>query len=238
MSSWTLSVHAGLRSGSRLPALSREESSVRMSEWAVWLAMGITAACASALPDWNLRIPGHAILRSVFPMALGLSLAPRRGAGGVMGVIACATALTLRFSGRAEVGFGALTSLSLTGPLLDVALWKAQAGWRLYAGIIAAGLSSNLIAMGIKVTEKLMMGGGGKRSFGAWLAQAAWTYPLCGVLAGLLSAVLWFRFVTRSVSEGGRPQKCDDSDAFGLADASGFNVSRIAPGVGDDPRRD
>lgn len=205
MSSWALSVHAGLRASSRFSALSREESSVRMSEWAVWLVMGITAACASALPDWNLRIPGHAILRSVFPMALGLSLAPRRGAGGVMGVIAFATALALRFSGRAEVGFGALTSLSLTGPLLDVALWKAQAGWRLYAGIVVAGLSSNLIAMGIKVTEKLLMsgGGGGKRSFGAWLAQAAWTYPLCGVLAGLLSAVIWFRWRARDTERVG-----------------------------------
>lgn len=197
MSSWALSVHPGLRAGSRFSALSREESSVRLSEWAVWLAMGIAAACASALPDWNLKIPGHAILRSVFPMALGLSLAPRRGAGGVMGVIAFTTALSLRFSGKAEIGFGALTSLSLTGPLMDVALWKAQAGWRLYMGIIVAGLSSNLIAMGIKVTEKLLMSGGGKRSFGAWLAQAAWTYPLCGVLAGLLSAVIWFRWRVR-----------------------------------------
>lgn len=199
MSSWALGVHPGLRAGSRLPALSREESSVRLSEWTVWLTMGVAAACASALPDWNLRIPGHAILRSVLPMALGLSLAPRRGAGGVMGVIACVTALGLRFSGKAEVGFGALTSLSLTGPLLDIALWKARAGWRLYTGIIFAGLSSNLIAMGIKVTEKLVMsgGGGGKRSFGVWLAQAAWTYPLCGALAGLFSAVIWFRWRVR-----------------------------------------
>lgn len=205
MSSWALSVHPGLRAGSRLPALSREESSVRISEWTVWLAMGIAAACASALPDWNLRVPGHAILRSVFPMALGLSLAPRRGAGGVMGVFACATALSLRFSGKAEVGFGALTSLTLTGPLMDVALWKARTGWRLYAGIIVAGLSSNLIAMGIKATEKLLMGGGGggKRSFGAWLAQAAWTYPLCGVLAGLLSAVIWFRWRVRDAERSG-----------------------------------
>lgn len=200
MSSWVLEVHPGLQSGGRLPVLTREHDAIRSAEWAVWILMGVAAACASALPDWNLRIPGHAILRSMFPMALGLSLAPRRGAGGVMGVIACATALTLRFSGRAEVGFGAMTSLSLTGPLLDVALWKARAGWRLYAGIIAAGLASNLIAMGIKVTEKLLLsggGGGGKRSFGAWLAQAAWTYPLCGVLAGLLSAAVWFRWRAR-----------------------------------------
>ncbi len=123
-----------------------------------------------------------------------------------MGVIAFATALGLRFSGKAEIGFGALTSLSLTGPLMDVALWKARAGWRLYAGIILAGLSSNLIAMGIKVAEKLLMsggGGGGKRSFGAWLVQAAWTYPLCGVLAGLLSAVIWFRWRARDTERVG-----------------------------------
>lgn len=197
MSTWALGIHPGLRAGGRLPALTQDESNVRAAEWSVWLLMGITAACASALPDWNLRIPGHAILRSVFPMALGLSLAPRRGAGSVMGLMAFATALGLRFSGMAEVGFGAMTSLTLTGPLLDFALRKAREGWRLYLCVVIAGVSSNLIAMGVKASEKLLLtgaGGGGKRSFGAWLAQAAWTYPLCGVLAGLLSAAVWFRW--------------------------------------------
>ncbi len=202
MSVWALGVHPELQAGGRLPTLSRDGSQIRAQEWAVWLLMGVAAACASALPDWNLKIPGHAILRSVFPMALGLSLAPRRGAGSVMGAMAFATALSLRFSGMAEIGFGAMTSLTLTGPLLDLALRKARAGWRLYLGIIVAGLSSNLIAMGIKVAEKLLMsgGGGGKRSFGAWLAQAAWTYPLCGVLAGLLSAAVWFRWQSRDAT--------------------------------------
>ncbi len=204
MSAWVLGLHRELRAGGRLSALSRDGSQIRAAEWSVWLLMGMAAACASALPDWNLKVPGHAILRSVFPMALGLSLAPRRGAGGVMGIVAALTALALRFSGTAEVGFGALTSLSLTGPLLDVALWKARAGWRLYAGIILAGLSSNLIAMGIKVAEKLLMsGGGGKRSFASWLAQAAWTYPLCGIVAGLVSAAVWFRWQSRESERAG-----------------------------------
>jgi len=206
MSVWTLGIHPGLRACGRLPAISRDGSQIRAAEWAVWLLMGIAAACASALPDWNLGIPGHAILRSVFPMALGLSLAPRRGAGSVMGAVSLMSAMSLRFSGRAEVGFGAMTSLALTGPLMDLALWKAQAGWRLYAGIIAAGLSSNLIAMGVKVAEKLLFSrGGGKRTFGEWLATAFWTYPLFGMAAGLLSALVWFRWRARSIE-----RVCDD----------------------------
>ena len=201
MSVWALGVHPELAAGGRLPALTRGGSQVRAAEWAVWLLMGITAACVSTMPDWNLKIPGHAILRSVFPMALGLSLAPRRGAGSVMGLMAFATALSLRFSDTAAIGFGAMTSLTLTGPLLDIALRKTHAGWRLYWGIIIAGLSSNLIAMGIKAAEKLTMsGGGGKRSFGSWLAHAAWTYPLCGVLAGLISAAVWFRWQSRETA--------------------------------------
>ena len=37
----------------------------------------------------------------------------------------------------------------------------------------------------------------------AWLTQAAWTYPLCGVLAGLLSAVIWFRWRARDTERAG-----------------------------------
>jgi H+/Cl- antiporter ClcA len=27
-----------------------------------------------------------------------------------------------------------------------------------------------------------------------WLAQAPWTYLVCGILAGLISALVWFHF--------------------------------------------
>jgi hypothetical protein len=30
--------------------------------------------------------------------------------------------------------------------------------------------------------------------FAAWLSKAAITYPLCGAIAGLVSAAAWFRF--------------------------------------------
>lgn len=199
MSGLVLGIHPELQAGGRLPALSRDGSQVRAAEWGVWLLLGVTAACASALPDWNLKIPGHAILRAIFPMALGLSLAPRRGAGGVMGTVALATSLGLRFSGKADIGLGGLTSLTLCGLLLDIALWSARCGARLYCGIVAAGLASNLIALVVKAVEKKWLGSG--RSFGGWLAQAIWTYPLCGVLAGLISAAVWFRWRSRGPAD-------------------------------------
>jgi hypothetical protein len=34
-----------------------------------------------------------------------------------------------------------------------------------------------------------------------WLALALWTYPLCGVLVGLLSALVWFHFRSRRGAE-------------------------------------
>jgi ABC-type Co2+ transport system permease subunit len=88
--------------------------------------------------------------------------------------------------------------MALTGPSLDVAVRRASGGWRLYLAIMFAGLLSNLIDFGVKAGEKLMLGGG--RSWGSWFVQAAGTYPLCGVIAGLISAVVWFHL--RSVRRG------------------------------------
>jgi hypothetical protein len=65
-------------------------------------------------------------------MAFGLSLAPRRFGGSVMGVSALSTAMLRRVFDGPLPGMGAFTSLCLRGLLLDVALWRAQAGWRRY----------------------------------------------------------------------------------------------------------
>lgn len=217
-------VHPGLQARSRLSTLTLDESAVRTMDLFIWMVMGMFAACVASMPDWHLRLPGHAILRSILPMTLGLSLAPRRMGGAVMGASALLTGLCLRGAGFADIGFGALTSLTLTGPLLDAVLWKVQSGRRLYLGIVLAGLSANLLAFAAKASEKLLLqsvvrvpgsgggmgmgtggglgrGGGtsaglgaGKRAFGDWLTDAAWSYPLCGILAGLICATLWFRW--------------------------------------------
>ena len=199
MSTWNLKLHRGLRAGSRLPGLIQEADAVRPIEYAVWITMGVAAACASALPDWKLGIPGHAIVRSVFPLAMGLALAPRHGAGCVMSGVGALSAILLGSMQLADTrsGMGALTSLALTGPLLDLALRNAKPGWGLYLRIMSAGLATNLIALAVKAAEKQLMPGKGGRSFGAWLSQAAWTYPLFGLIAGTVSAFVWFRLRAR-----------------------------------------
>ena len=120
-----LSIHPGLADNSRLPFHSHQEQSSTKAALAVLIGAGACAAMAHLLLDYSLRIPGHAILRTVFPMALGLSLAPRRGGGLVMGGSALCSAMLFRVGGFGVIGIGAMTSLVLTGPFLDAALWRA-----------------------------------------------------------------------------------------------------------------
>jgi hypothetical protein len=198
-----LGIHDPMRAASRLPVLSRTEGRTTALEIAVLAVTGIVAALAAAGPDFHLRIPGHAILRAVFPMALGMALVPRRGGGAIMGGSALATALALRFSGASGLGAGALTSLSITGPLLDLALWKMHGGWQLYVGFVLAGLSSNLIALaargGLKAFIPTESAGG--QPLEVWWRSAVITYPLCGIVAGLVSAAVWFQFRNRERAE-------------------------------------
>ena len=187
-----LAVHSGLFSESRLPALSRWDEPATHAEWAALVLAGAGAALAAAFIDLGFRLPGQAILRSVLPMGLGLALVPRRGAGSVMGIAALATALGLRGMGAAALGLGATTSLCLTGPFLDLALTTARYGWQIYLGCGLAGLSSNLAALAIRGGGKLAGVGGGGRRIDDWWSQAWFTYPACGLAAGLLSALVWF----------------------------------------------
>ena len=83
----------------------------------------------------------------------------------------------------------------VTGPMLDMALYITKQGKRMYLGLALAGLASNLLAFLVR---------GGIKYFGAdhatgrlltfWAPQAVVTYTLCGLAAGLFSAVVWFKF--------------------------------------------
>jgi hypothetical protein len=192
-----LATHPGLSNGTRLPALASAGASATRGEWIALALLGAAAALAAAFIDFGVRVPGHAILRSVLPMGLGLALVPRRGAGSVMGLAALATALGLRGTGAASLGMGATTSLCLAGPFLDLALTSARGGWRIYWGCGAAGMASNLAALAVRGGGKLAGVGGGSRPIDDWWSQAWFTYPACGLVAGLVSAAVWFQFRPR-----------------------------------------
>jgi len=187
-----LAVHEGLFTSSRLPSLAHPGRRVAGIEVAVLISMGIGAGLMSLLPDFHLRIPGNAILRSVFPMALGLALVPRQLGGSIMGASALATAFSLKAAGFGGFGAGAMTSLGLAGPLLDIALLWAGRNWQLYLAIVLSGLGSNLIALLVRGGLKALTFDG-TRPLEDWWMQAIITYPVCGILAGLMSAFVWFQ---------------------------------------------
>ena len=198
MSASLLPQHPGLFSTTRLRQLATDATGATVRDWLLLAAFGVLAACSSTFLDLGIkRIPGHAILRVVFPMALGLALVPRRGAGCVMGGTAAITAGVFQLAGfRGEaVGLGAFTSLTATGPLLDWTLRRANSGWRQYVAFSLAGLASNLLALGVRGGAKAIgWEAAGRRPLGEWLSQAVGTYVLCGIIAGFISSIVLFSF--------------------------------------------
>lgn len=210
-----LSVSRGLQRAARVPSLTAPDSQrVRAAELAVLVLAGTAAALLTNLARFRMGIPGSSIVFAVFPMALGFALVPRRGAGSVMAAGAIATTGVLWLVGVRLDGVGAQSSLLATGPLLDLALRWAERGWRLYAAFVLACAASNALAFVVRASAKLYgFGGGGRgrggggggggglggglgggRPFDDWLPQAVWTYAAAGIVAGLVSAVVWFHF--------------------------------------------
>ena len=170
---------------------------------------GSVFAGLTELIDISLGLPGHAILLSVLPLALGLAIVPRSMAGSIMGLGALATSGVIRSFGGGG-GLGAFTSLCLLGPCLDVALLRARSGPWIYGGLALGAVAANMAAFGVQLAIKLLASGGGRgggggggggmgggRSLMDWLPQAIVTYPLFGLVAGLVSAAIWFRFRER-----------------------------------------
>jgi hypothetical protein len=194
MRSRVLTIQPDLARARRMALPWEASDAIQTIELLTLILAGVAAAVASTFLDFSLKIPGHAIMRAVFPMACGLAMAPRRGAGSVMGASALASALLFKVGGVGTVGMGAVTSLALTGPLLDVALWRAKRGWRIYLAFATAGILSNLVALTARGSVKMA---GLDHIFGLpfaiWWIRAVPSYMICGLLAGLLSACIWFR---------------------------------------------
>ena len=182
-----------LRLASRLPALTRE-TGVSAVEIALLLGCGALATAMVGFVHLRMGVPGHAILRAAIPMAMGFAFVPRRAAGMIMTVGAGLTCVAMS---AVRVGMfqpAAMLSLLLLGPVLDFALLGDPKGWRLYARFITGGAAANLLAYLVKLaTVSLGWSAGGGRNFTAFGPTALLSVLLCGALAGLISAALWFR---------------------------------------------
>lgn len=182
-----------LASTARLPAIGNTDRAVQKMEVACLITMGVAAAAAVHFIDFSLKIPGHAIIRVIFPFAFGLALVPRHGAGLSMGVVAGASTLLLGGTHFGTAGVGAMTSMLLCGIVLDFVAARTRSGWPLYAGLATAGLTVNLVAFCVKLGSKLI-GMGDAAALSVWLPRAAVSYPLCGLAAGFICAAVLFRF--------------------------------------------
>lgn len=186
-------VHDGLAGAARFPPLVRSRQRISALEVLFLLTCGAAAAAAVGLIRLRLGIPGHAIVLAALPMAFGVSMAPRRLAGCIMGVGALGTGSLLAAFG-ASYGSGSFVSLTLLGPMMDLALRGVRSGWRVYAALVLSGAVTNLLALLSRASAKLLGIDPGGRPFDSWSAQAAFTYIAAGMIAGLLGAICWFHF--------------------------------------------
>jgi hypothetical protein len=192
----------GLRKSSRLPVFSRD-AAISTAEILFLLLFGALAALAIGFLHLSLRIPGHAILRGVLPLAAGLAFVPRRSAGTVMAIGAAGTASIFSVAHLGSFPMSAMISVLLLGPVLDIALLGQAKGWWLYARFITAGIIANLLALGFKLVSvqfglALIGGGEGFARFG--IATLLVSYIACGAIAGFLGAVACFRLLPEGSS--------------------------------------
>jgi hypothetical protein len=187
-----------LRAASRLPSLSGD-ARLSLAEVACLLACGSLAALAVGMVRIPLGIPGHAILRGVLPMALGLAVVPRRSAGMIMSLGAVISAGGLVWGGLDRFQPAALLSILALGPVLDIAVAGRPTGWRLYLRLAAAGAVANLMAFALRFG--MAFSGwqlAGSRHFLSFASLALLSFMLCGAVAGLVSAAIWFRLLPSS----------------------------------------
>jgi hypothetical protein len=187
-------VRDGLAAAGRLHPIAKDQERISAYEILMLFLCGAASASVIAFVRLGLRLPGHSIVLSMIPMALGLALAPRRFAGFLMSAGALTTASVYSGAGLAQYGSGAFVSLCLLGPMMDLALTKVRSGWRLYLGFVLAGIGTNLMALASRSVGKLLGIDLGTRPFGGWWSQAIVTYTLSGAVAGLIAALCFFHF--------------------------------------------
>lgn len=187
---------------SRLSLLRPEAESRSLAlDLLVLIECGVAAALLVSLVPLPFRLPGHAILQAVPPIALGMAFAPRRGAGVLMSLSAAITFMFLSQLGITK-GPGAHVATAAIGALLDVGCLLAARPWQLYAAFGAAGMLANLAAFATQLIGKLTgWSVGGNQPLAAWWPTAAFLFPLFGLAAGLVSAAILISWKSRDESQ-------------------------------------
>ena len=209
-----LGTNPTLRAQSRLPTLTPTDASPELTAAKLVTLVLVGAGIAATFivsPTLHLRMPGHNIMQVLFPMGLGIALVPRLGAATIVALAGLAVLLTLQTFDLAKSGAAGFTCFAV-GPVLDLVLLRTRRGWQIYLGFVLAALGTNAVALFIRGGFKLAnsggagAGGGGgggtggglhKRTVEEWWEQAWTTFPIWGLVAGLVAASVWFRLRTR-----------------------------------------
>lgn len=181
-----------LQSASRLPPINRE-ARISAAEIASLVACGVIAALCVGLIHMPLRLPGHAILRAVLPMAMGFALVPRRSSGSIMSVTMAVTAIGMSAGSMGRFPPSAILSIAALGPFLDLLVTNVKC-WQICLRFALAGAGANLIAFAARVAASSVGWDlPGARQFTSFWSLALVSFFLCGAFAGLLSSAIWFR---------------------------------------------
>jgi len=167
-----------------------------ITAWEVVLLLGLGAGAAVLAGFVHLRVPlpGNAILRAFLPIATGLALIPRRGAGTLMASGGLAASTALVGLGIGQLQPPALVGALALGPLLDWSLRGASRGWSIYLRMILCGMAANLLSFLARLTTALAgLDPVTSRPFTEFWPTALVSFLLCGALAGLLAALVCFR---------------------------------------------
>lgn len=144
----------------------------------------------------GLRIPfpGNAILRGTLATALGFAVVPRRSAGTLMSIGAFTMAGIMNWLDVGKFPQAAVLSVGLLGPMLDLALFGRPRGWQLYFRFMVGGAAANMLAYSLKVTAwRFRFDPASGHNFEVFGWTACVWFAVFGALAGLISAVIWFR---------------------------------------------
>jgi hypothetical protein len=189
----------------RFWGLAASSDRVSFAELAILIGGGAISTIAS-YSIGGLGIPGSNMLQAVLPMAAGLAIVPRRGAGILMGLSSLGTGFAVMGLGIAHFSPSELSRLVLLGFCLEVGPARAESKSHVWLWFVFAGLAANMLGFGVKylVAQFGIEGFGGGRGIFRPLPMKMLSWAVCGALAGGVSALIFFR---RSQRDSNMPDR-------------------------------